>query len=104
MEHDERADEETEKAAQEAGAIGGDTGVAEGDPERAPVEEAGGGVAEGFEQAEADLEDRATNPRGPSPLAHAGEADETAQAVEGGDYGEGDALGSSARHEEDRED
>lgn len=43
--------EESELAAAEAGAIGGRREEGE-DPERAPVTEAGGGVAEGFEQSE----------------------------------------------------
>lgn len=44
-------DEESERAAAEAGEIGGRRPDDE-DPASAPVDEAGGGVAEGFEQAE----------------------------------------------------
>ena len=100
--------EESAAAAEDAAQIGGDPGIEPGytdDPDRpgiprdeamAPVYEAGGGEAEGFEQAEAMLEDRATNPRGPSPMAHAGQVDEEAQAVEGADhlYGEPDHIGN----------
>jgi hypothetical protein len=68
------------EAAAEAAAIGGEPGedfeydeeierpAVGSDPAMRPVEEAGGGVAEGFEQSEAALIDRAENPRGPSPL------------------------------------
>src|SRR3954462_8047803 len=70
-----------EAAASEAAKIGGEPGKVPGydddpttpgiseDPARRPVEEAGGGQAEGFEIAEAELIDRAENPRGPSPMA-----------------------------------
>ncbi len=110
--------EEAAAAAEEAGEIGGDPGIEPGykhDPDRpgiprdeemAPVYEAGGGYAEGFEQAEAMLEERATNPHGPSPMAHAGQVDEEAQAVEGADdlYAEPDHLGSPEVPEEERSD
>jgi hypothetical protein len=91
-------------AAAEAGRIGGEPGKALGyeddptspgisqDPAMAPVEEAGGGVAEGFEQAEAQLIDRAENPRGPSPLADRGAVEsERTDAV----YGEADHVRTS---------
>ena len=51
--------EAEDAAAAEAGAIGGESGNESPDPERQPVEEGGGGVAEGFEQAEEDLIDNA---------------------------------------------
>ena len=47
---------EAEKAAEEAGAIGG-RAPEDDSPER-PVREAGGGEREGFEQAEAALQER----------------------------------------------
>jgi hypothetical protein len=47
-----------EAAAAEAAEIGG-RAPADEDPERAPVEEAGGGEAEGFEQAEEALREHA---------------------------------------------
>lgn len=110
--------EESAAAAQEAGEIGGEPGIEPGyehDPDRpgvledeamAPVYEAGGGEAEGFEQAEAMLEERATNPRGPTPMAHAGEVDEEARAVEGARdlYGESDHLDAPERPEGERSD
>ena len=52
---------EEDAAAAEAGAIGGDPGGQSADPERQAVEEAGGGVAEGFEQAEEDLVENASH-------------------------------------------
>jgi hypothetical protein len=62
---------EEDLAASEAGAIGGDPGVElrdeEGDPidEAArPLEEAGEGVAEGFEEAEAELIEEAEHGEG----------------------------------------
>jgi hypothetical protein len=54
-----------------------------------PVEEAGGGEAEGFEEAEAELIERAENAAGPSPLADAGDYDEEAAALDV-EYGEAD--------------
>jgi len=110
--------EESAAAAEEAGEIGGEPGLEPGydhDPDRpgvpedeamAPVYEAGGGEAEGFEQAEEMLEERATNPRGPTPMAHAGEVDEEAQAVEGARdlYAESDHLDAPERPEDQRSD
>lgn len=106
--------DEERKAAEEAGAIGGEptrgapgeTGDpsayvrADGRPAgqsaeawRA-VEEGGGGEAEGFELAEADLVERAENAHGPSPLADAGAIDEEAAALDV-TYGEADAVRTS---------
>lgn len=107
--------EESAAAAEDAGDIGGDPGIEPGykhDPDRPgiprdeemePVYEAGGGDAEGFEQAEAMLEERATNPHGPTPAAHAGQVDEEAQAVEGAKdlYGEADDVGNPEVPEKD---
>ncbi len=59
-----------------------------------PVEEGGGGEAEGFEEAEAELVERAENPHGPSPIADAEDADEEAGALDQ-DYGEADAEHTS---------
>ncbi|HYH59892.1 MAG TPA: hypothetical protein VD790_11845 [Thermoleophilaceae bacterium] len=52
---------EEDAAAAEAAGIGGDPGAENPDPERQAVDEAGGGVAEGFEQAEEDLVENATH-------------------------------------------
>ena len=49
---------EEEEAAEEAGAIGGEGPDYEGDEESRPVEEGGGGVAEGFEQSEQALNEQ----------------------------------------------
>ena len=79
---------ETAAAEREAAEIGG-RGNAERDPARAPVEEAGGGEAEGFEQAEEALRDRAEhreaggNPKYDRPPAEEPEAAEPS-------YGEAD--------------
>jgi hypothetical protein len=94
--------EQEEAAGAEAGRIGGD------DPEEGveyieldsrpggiseeawrPVEEGGGGEAEGFEEAEAELIERAENPHGPSPIADAEDTDEEAAALDQ-EYGEAD--------------
>ena len=57
---DQRAQREADAAAAEAGSIGGRRDEHE-DPAREPVEEAGGGESEGFEQAEKDLEEHASH-------------------------------------------
>jgi hypothetical protein len=69
--NDERTSErlEAERAASEASRIGGGSGRPPVDPAKAPVEEAGGGVAEGFEQTEELLVERASH--GDSQSAHA---------------------------------
>ena len=73
-EEDRRAIEEADAAAAEAGAIGGRVDEADLDPAERPVREAGGGEAEGFEQAEEALIERASHGDPPGdPLAEAGE-------------------------------
>jgi hypothetical protein len=52
-------EEETAAAAREAGALGGYRHADRSDPAMAPVREAGGGEAEGFEEAEQRLIDNA---------------------------------------------
>ena len=93
--------EQEEAAAEEASHIGGDrdedldyierdsrpAGIS--DEAWRPVEEAGGGESEGFEEAEAELIERAENRHGPSPIADAGEFDEEAGALDA-EYGEAD--------------
>jgi hypothetical protein len=93
------------EAAAEAAHIGGEPGVDPGydddpdepgvssDPARRPVEEAGGGEAEGFELAEAELIDRAENPRGPSPFADRERVSEDDRAET--EYGESDSVRTS---------
>lgn len=65
-------EEQADAAAADAGSIGGEAGGDHDDPAMQPVEEAGGGVAEGFEQAESDLVENATHGEGHGdPLADA---------------------------------
>jgi hypothetical protein len=81
--------EETEAAAAEAAAIGGEAGEPEADPADHPVAEAGGGEAEGFEQAERALEESATHGDGGGiPTEDAGAPEEQA----GSEYGEADEV------------
>jgi hypothetical protein len=93
--------EQEEAAADEAAHIGGErddeldyierdsrpAGVS--DEAWRAVEEGGGGEAEGFEEAEAALIERAENPHGPSPIADAEDIDEEAAALDV-EYGEAD--------------
>ena len=108
--------EEEEAAAAEAAKIGGEPGFdpLEADPDRfgemsdpafGPVYEAGGGDAEGFEQAEAMLEERATNPKGPSPWVDREQnVDESVEAMMTADnYGEADHVQSAQVREEQLE-
>jgi hypothetical protein len=101
MEHEDYEREQEEAAADEAAHIGGerndDLDYIERDSRPAgvsdeawrAVEEAGGGEAEGFEEAEAELIERAENPHGPSPIADAEDTDEEAAALDV-EYGEAD--------------
>ena len=96
---------EEAEAAREAAGIGAEPGRDPGrdddyippgesdDPARRAVEEAGGGEAEGFELAEAELIDRAENFQGPSPAVDAEQVseDDRADIV----YGEGDSFETS---------
>jgi hypothetical protein len=88
-------DAEEEAAAAEAGAIGGETGEAEADEARRPVEEAGGGEAEGFEQAEEELIESASHgdPAG-HPLGDRFPAEET-NPEDHTIYGEADEVDSA---------
>ena len=94
-----------DEAAAEAARIGAEVGRTPGrdddlippgesdDPAMRAVEEAGGGEAEGFEQAEAELVERAENPHGPSPMADRERVSEDARAER--EYGEGDEIPTS---------
>ena len=87
-----RVQDEERAAAEEAGDIGGRAGDEDLDPAERPVVEGGGGVAEGFEQAEEQLIENAGHGEGnpaadafpPEPeqdhAAH-GEADEVESAT-----------------------
>lgn len=93
--------EQEEAAAEEARNIGGqpeeDLDYIERDSRPAgisdeawrAVEEGGGGEAEGFEEAEAELIERAENPHGPSPIKDAEGLDEEPEALNA-EYGEAD--------------
>jgi hypothetical protein len=61
MERDPDIDAEVEAARAEAAAIGGVAGDEDLDPAERPVLEGGGGVAEGFEQAEDALVEHASH-------------------------------------------
>jgi hypothetical protein len=80
--------EQERAAAAAAGRIGGRAGDEDLDPAERPVREAGGGEAEGFEQAEQDLIDHAehTTGEGIPRLDQMGEEPELDRAV----YGEPD--------------
>src|SRR3954451_13218017 len=96
---------EEAEAAAEAAAIGAEPGRVPGrdddvippgesaDPARRVVEEAGGGEAEGFELAEAELIERAENPHGPSPMADRERISEDDRAEN--EYGESDSVRTS---------
>jgi hypothetical protein len=60
---------ETDEAAREAAGVGGGAGDEERDPAQRPVKEAGGGEAEGFEEAERALVEHASH--GDQHAAHA---------------------------------
>jgi hypothetical protein len=92
--------EEAEAAAAEAGAIGG-RGGAEGvrESER-PLAEAGGGVAEGFEQAEKDLVDSAERGKDRNPIEDAGESEAHEDPAT---HGEPDTARASEAEEQARD-
>lgn len=86
---DETVEREARAAAAEAGAIGGDPGGDyEVSEEERPVVEGGGGVAEGFEEAEHELIENASHEAvAPDPTELAGEPEEERPRA---DYGEAD--------------
>jgi hypothetical protein len=92
--------EETDLAAQEAGAIGGVAGDEALDPAERAVREGGGGESEGFEEAEAALIDHASH--GDQQSAHAilHDAAGAEEDIPGREYGEGDREYSSERDAE----
>jgi hypothetical protein len=105
--------EQEEAAAEEARHIGGDPDAddleyIELDSRPAgisreawrPLEEAGEGEAEGFEEAEAGLIERAENPHGPSPIRDAEGWDEEEAALDA-EYGEADEEHTSEDDPED---
>lgn len=86
-------EQETAAAEREAAEVGGGPSEASGDPAQVPIEEGGGGEAEGFELAEQELRDHAEhrdaggNPRYDRPDPEADRSD----AV----YGEADHAESN---------
>ena len=90
-EDDDLVREEEAAAAKAAGQIGGTAGDEDDfDPALRPVYEAGGGVAEGFEQAEADLVDNAQHGDGRGDPLNDAFRPERESDLSGAAYGEGD--------------
>jgi hypothetical protein len=84
---DQRARDEADAAAAEAGSIGGRRDPDE-DPAEQAVDEAGGGESEGFEQAENDLVEHAEHgdpAPDPTTQAFSPEAESDRETVERGD-------------------
>ncbi len=96
---DELVREEEDAAAEEAGSIGGKGGAENVDDEaQRPVAEAGGGEAEGFEEAEKQLIENAGELGSPDPSEHAGEPEAERSDAE---YGEADHVESSELDDDD---
>jgi hypothetical protein len=91
---------EADAAAHEAAGVGGRAPDDE-DPARRPVDEAGGGQAEGFEQAEEDLRENAEHgqlgPRDPGRDAFTPEEESD---LAGGEYAEADNVRTEDRPDE----
>jgi hypothetical protein len=91
-EQDPLVDEQAAAAARDAGRIGGRDPQPGVDPAERAVVEGGEGYAEGFEQAEEQLERNASHEdRGADPIGDAG-SDERADV--GSEYGEADHVGA----------
>jgi hypothetical protein len=92
-----KVDREEEAAAAEAGAIGGRAGDEDLDDAERPLAEGGEGVAEGFEQAEADLVENATHGDGEAdPLDQAGEREASPDPAVHGEADEVDSTEDDA--------
>ena len=86
-------EEEEDAAAAEAGQIGGESGLEDLDPAERASAEHGGGVSEGFEQAEEMHEEHASHEEpGGNPLGLEGEPED---ARSGADYAEADVVDST---------
>lgn len=86
-------EEQEDAAAADAAAIGGDPGTHTADPEMQAVEEGGGGVAEGFEQAEEDLIENASHGDGAgNPAADAIDNENVEAKRSTAEYGEPDEV------------
>jgi hypothetical protein len=94
---DRDAQAEADAAAAEAGEIGGRTDPDE-DPERSPVEQAGGGESEGFEEAEEALRERAEHDEpAPDPTREAFPPEAESDRETGAARGEPDEPRASER-------
>jgi hypothetical protein len=93
MEQDAKRDplveQEEQAAAEEAGGIGGDTGDDRHSEAERPLAEAGQGYAEGFEEAEEELIDRAEHGEQPHVSSISDEVESDRSTAE---YGEADAI------------
>jgi hypothetical protein len=91
--------EEEDRAAAEAAKIGGRSGMEDMDPAERASAEHGGGVAEGFEQAEERLVETASHGdgRGADPQKDAPEPEEEAPRAE---FGEADEVDSTETDED----
>ena len=87
--------QEEAAAAREAGAIGGPDPYADGDvaPEDRPLQEAGQGESEGFEEAEGALRENAEHGGATSNIE--GLEGETESDLSGAEYGEADEVPQS---------
>lgn len=95
------ADEQAAAAAREAAKIGGPNPEPDVDPAERPLVEGGEGYAEGFEQAEEQLERNASHEdRGADPLRDAG----TDEEDPGAEYGEADHAGAQGEDPGSRSD
>lgn len=94
-------EEQEQLAAREAGAIGGVAGDEEMDPAERPVSEGGGGQAEGFELAEADLIRHASHAddRSDSIVFHDAPPAEPESDRQTGEFAEADDVESPDRRE-----
>jgi hypothetical protein len=90
--------DETDAAAAEAAEIGGRGSNEDEDPAQRPLDEAGQGEAEGFEQAERALVEHASHgDEAPDPDSLASEEAEHPEP----EHGEADRARSTARRDED---
>jgi hypothetical protein len=86
-------EQQEDAAASAAASIGGDPGTETDDPAMQPVEEGGGGVEEGFEQAEQDLAENASHGDGSgNPETDAIDNENVEAERSTAEYGEADEL------------
>jgi hypothetical protein len=88
-ERDPLVEQEEEAAAAEAAAIGGDPGDDRHPPAERPLAEAGEGYAEGFEEAEEELIERAEHGEQPHVASISEEVESDRSTAE---YGEADGI------------